>query len=303
VATMDQINFTPAFMSLGLGDSYYNYGYLVVAVNLSDLFGTGARPLMLLLGVTLPATATVGDFERFTRGARACGDKYGVPITGGDTKGGDRLYASGVALGYASRRRELFTRDGARRGDAVYLSGDIGSFNIGTHVLSNLLPVSEGERAFCEQAILMPRLPAKQSSFASTSGVARGGIDISDGLAGDLHRLCDSSNVGVTLEVDRIPIAQEARAIAKRFEFDPLAFVFNIGGDWQFLVTAPPEVEKDFHAAGLIRVGTITAPGNRSILIGNRKINLPTFSHSDFRFSSFGEEIAFGKAEWSRIGL
>src|ERR1035438_1175277 len=85
IATTDFLNANPIALELGVG-SMWDLGRLVVASNLSDLCGSGALPVALLIGVTLPHGTTVTEFKSFMRGVKFETDRHGVPVVGGDSK-------------------------------------------------------------------------------------------------------------------------------------------------------------------------------------------------------------------------
>lgn len=297
VATTDLMNHRPALVSLGLSRSYFNYGYVLAAANLSDLYGSGAKPLAMLLGLTVPTTVTTKSIEATLKGVRACCRSHGMEVVGGDTKRGDRFQGYGVALGWTTRPDWLFLRTGVQAGDELFLSGPVGNFNAATCLLSSgQCPEDLASAAY--DAVTRPTLAGKLSLFLSANGLAHGGIDISDGLALDVWRLSESSGVQITLEANLIPVGTLARAAAHIFDVDPLGFVFSTAGDWQFAFSCPPEAAEACVQAGAIRIGS-AMPGNGCLVhIGDRHVPLPRFGHSDNRGLEFADEIRLGIQQW-----
>ena len=100
---------------------------MAVASSLSDLCGSGALPVALLIGVTLPHGTTETDFKELMRGVKVEADRYGVPVVGGDSKLGKSRALLAVAIGSAQSRKELFLKNGAKPGDIIWVSGNLGS--------------------------------------------------------------------------------------------------------------------------------------------------------------------------------
>ena len=107
VTTTDFVNARPAALSLGVGE-VGDLGYLAVAASLSDLLGSGARPLGCHLGVQLAAEHGYEVYESIVSRALKCLRRYDVPLLGGDTKKGGALSVYGVGVGFAASQAELF---------------------------------------------------------------------------------------------------------------------------------------------------------------------------------------------------
>jgi len=171
----------------------------LVAVNLSDLAGKGARPLGVLLGYPL------GDAEwdaRFVAGLREVLARFDVPLLGGDTvSSGSGARTLGLtALGEAPPTGAP-ARNGARAGDTLYVTGRIGAAGLG-------LAVARGEAAGPPEALAAYRRPlprlAEGRLLAPSSHAM---MDVSDGLLIDAARMAAASGIGLTLEVHAIPLA------------------------------------------------------------------------------------------------
>ncbi|MDO8722132.1 MAG: AIR synthase related protein [Syntrophales bacterium] len=119
VVTMDFVNSHPIVMELGIG-SWDTLGRLVVAANLSDLCGTGAKPVAMLIGITMPYGSLTEQFKRIIHGIKQETQRHGIPVIGGDTKLGHSFAIVGVAMGSAGSSKNLFLRNGARPGDLLW---------------------------------------------------------------------------------------------------------------------------------------------------------------------------------------
>lgn len=290
VATTDFLNANPIALELGVGDMW-DLGRLVVASNLSDLCGSGALPIALLIGVTLPHTATVAEFKQLMRGVKFESDRHGVPVVGGDSKLGKCRALHGVAIGSAQSRRNLFLKNGAKPGDVLWVSGNLGSVAAAVWGYGRA-DLSPKWKAWARKALLIPRLPLKASQKISACALGHGGTDISDGFGADLLDMCEASSVGAIVNVAMIPTVPEVKRAARIANVSAWRFAFASGGDFQFIVTTAKSAREKMKRFGLREIGEITK-GRR---LGLRSpdgevIELPTKGHRDRRRLTFAEEI------------
>lgn len=290
VASTDYLNARPIVMELGIG-GFRTAGRLVVASNLADLCGSGAEPRGLLIAVTMPRKSTESDFREIMKGVRYEAARWNTPVLGGDTKLGRSFAILGVALGAARSERNLFLKYGARPGDILWASGELGSCNAAVLGLCDSEP-SRSWREWAIRTLTVPRLPLKQSRALSESGLGRGGTDVSDGLGADLLQLCLASGVGVVVEAEKIRVNSRARTLAKSRSLPPWALAFGTGGDFQFIVTTSARSKRRISAMGFREIGKITnCRGTYLRTPDGRRRSLPTGGHRDVRNMSFVEEI------------
>jgi thiamine-monophosphate kinase len=223
-------------------------GAKAVAVNISDLAATGARPLWLLVTVAAPEDSPLPEV---LVGIERASDRYGAVVVGGDTTRGASLTVSVTAVG--ALEHEPLRRSGARPGDWLLVTGPLGGSARGLRLLR------EGVRgdARCD-AYLAPTARPAEGRLAARLG-AHAAIDVSDGFALDLTRLADASGVGFALE--QVPVAADAT----------LEEALGGGEDFELILAAPdPDVlQRGFASEGLsppIPVGRVLAdPGRREL--------------------------------------
>jgi len=235
----------------------------LLRVNLSDLAAKGARPLVYLLAIMLPASIDFGWLARFTEGLRADQQAFGLHLAGGDTDATPGpLTLAATLLGAVPAGRRML-REGARAGDGVFVSGTIGDGALG-------LKAIRGELAGLAPAQLAAlahryRLPEPRLALgARLRGLAHATMDISDGLVGDLEHICEASRVGAIVEAVRVPLSEAARAALAR---NPALIESVLGGgdDYELLFAAPISAEGALGALGreigvpIARVGRIVA--------------------------------------------
>lgn len=290
IVTMDFVNSHPIFMELGIG-SWDTLGRLVVAANLSDLCGTGAKPVAMLIGITMPYDSRTEQFKRIMRGIRKETQRYGIPVIGGDTKLGSSLAIVGVAIGKASSRKNIFLKNGAKPGDFVWASGCLGS--CAAAVVGLKEEVNDQKwRSWAKHVLSVPSIPIEMSAALSDLRLGHGGTDISDGLGVSIHNMCDQSDTGAVIYADQIPVATPVLRIAKEKGIAPWAFSFTSGGDFQFLATTSPRAEAKLRELGFHLIGHITKSRTRSIhLADHGERALPSIGHRDSYKETFYEEI------------
>jgi thiamine-monophosphate kinase len=138
--------------------------------NLSDLAAMGGRPRAAVLALTLDARTSLAWLEAFYRGLADCARRYEVAIVGGDIAQSDHIVAASLTLLGEATGPRIVTRIGARRGDSLYVTGELGnSFRSGHH------------------HTFIPRLA--EGAWLARQTAVRSMMDVSDGLAKDLHAL------------------------------------------------------------------------------------------------------------------
>ena len=232
-------------------------GHRCLAVNLSDLAAMGARPLWCTLALALPQ-ADAAWLEAFAAGFAALAERAGIVLIGGDTVRGP-LAATVTVLGNV-RPGKFVRRDGARVGDAVYVTGWPGEAVAGRALLGRGAPLSAGPaeslwRRFCFPE---PRLAAGRALV----GLASAMIDCSDGLHDDLGKLVLASGVGARLDAGALPISSALHDFADERAAE---MALTGGDDYELLFTLPPERSADLArleaqwGLPLTRLGEITS--------------------------------------------
>lgn len=220
-------------------------GHKALAVNLSDLAAMGADPAWITLALTLPRVDEAW-LEAFARGLFGLAGRYGVELVGGDTTRGP-LSITVQAMGWVPRGLAL-RRAGAGPGDAVYVSGPVGSAGLG-------LKIRLGQTTLVDpEAIHRLECPYPCVELGrALRGLASACIDVSDGLAADLGHILDQSGVGAELDVERLPLSDGVRRyIAATGDW---RLPLTAGDDYELCFTVPPghqdELERRLSAAGL----------------------------------------------------
>lgn len=238
-------------------------GHKALAVNLSDLAAMGATPRWALLSLALPA-ADEAWLAGLSQGFHALAERFDVDLVGGDTTRGP-LNLSVTILGEVPAGHAL-RRDGARVGDDVWVSGELGGAALGLRHLLGEVALNEAEAAACLARLHVPE-PRVALGFA-LGGVASSAIDVSDGLVADLGHILERSRVGAEIELAAVPADA---ALAARLDAAALNCLLAGGDDYELCFTAAPDRRGAIQAAGattgvpVSRIGRIVAVPGLSI--------------------------------------
>jgi thiamine-monophosphate kinase len=221
----------------------------LLAANLSDLAAKGARPVGVLLGFMLGDDAWD---RRFAEGLQAALERFSVPLLGGDTVGnrGDKRAIGMTAIGTATHRPAP-ARSGAKPGDAVYVTGTLGNALAGYELV---------EAGFGEGLLIdaynrpLPRLAEGQALAPYVHAM----MDISDGLLLDAERMALASKLGISIELQAVPLSE--KYIALRGDgLESRMQAASWGDDYELLFAAPAEIDLPVSATAVGRV--VEEPG------------------------------------------
>ncbi len=228
-------------------------GHKLLAVNLSDLAAMGAEPFAVTLALTLPKVDE-NWLQAFSQGFIGLARRHRVDLIGGDTTAGP-LTLTVQAMGVVPQGRALL-RSGAKAGDLIYVSGQLGNAGLG-------LKIKQGYICDCPEPALMcfnkpqPRIAQGLAirDFASAC------IDISDGLAADLSHILQKSAVGACLEWHSLPLSPQVLDYLNKSGDRQMPL--TAGDDYELCFTVPAGFQKQV-PAGCHCIGVIEAqPGLR----------------------------------------
>lgn len=214
-------------------------GDLGVSHAVSDVVVAGGVPRAVTVALLLPADSTIGFVRGVMKGAELAAERYGASIVGGDTKQNPKFAIVVTVVGTAPRDKRV-GRGGAQAGDLLVVTGYLGSMLLGMMVFDKSLPIGDRARRIVESALVNQRPPFRLGRAVADAGIARAGIDISDGLPGAIHALCDASSVGALVDERRIPLHPDLTDLIAASALSPLQ-LSSAGGDWQYLYSVPPD--------------------------------------------------------------
>ena len=220
-------------------------GAKAVTVNVSDVAAMGASPRYAIAAVAVPEDVEAAWVIELTGGMREACAEYALALVGGDTNRADLIVLSVAVVGEVAPGRAV-TRSGARAGDRIVVTGSLGSA-AGGLAISRASP-EEAAAALSEpwgrelsEALARPVARVGESRILARGG-ATAMMDLSDGLAIDLSRLCRASGVGARVELEKVPVADALERGAVALGVDALALALSGGEDYELVATMPREV-------------------------------------------------------------
>jgi len=196
-------------------------GWKAMACNLSDIAAMGGIPQYALVSLACPARTKVAQIDAIYAGMKELAERFEVAIVGGDTVESPRALVVTVNLVGKVEKNRYVSRNGARAGDLLCVTGTLGGSLLGKH-LAFIPRVAEGR-------------------FLATNFSPTAMIDISDGLASDLMKMMQASQATAEVFAEDIPVSEAAVRLAKRKGLSPIEMALYDGEDFELLFTLPRE--------------------------------------------------------------
>ena len=243
-------------------------GYKAISVNVSDVAAMNAKPLYATVSLGIPRNMSVEMIDALYDGMSSACKQYGMELVGGDTTTAHALYLSITVVGEVSEHHVTFRR-GANVGDYICLSGDVGGSFAGLKILldqrqalQDLGDAYEPDLDAHQYVIgrqLRPTARLDVVDMLSIIGVKPTSmIDVSDGVASEIHHICKRSEVGATIRVPEIPFHAETQAVAVQNMDEIDAYALFGGEDYELLFTVDPsDLDKMRELEGVAVIGTI----------------------------------------------
>jgi len=226
-------------------------GYKAVVVNLSDIYAMNAFPKQITVSLALSNRYSVEALEEIYAGIKQACKFYKVDLIGGDTTSSPKgLVISVTAIGQQERNKIVY-RDGAKLGDLLCITGNLGAAYLGLQLLEREKQVylaNPGVKPDLEdQNYLIGRQLKPEArydmieTFAKAELIPTSMIDVSDGLASEVFHLCKQSELGALVEESGVPIHPDAEMQAINFSMDPITCALSGGEDYELLFTVDPK--------------------------------------------------------------
>lgn len=263
-------------------------GHKALATALSDLAAMGAEPGEAYVAIGSPAATAEEELLAIGGGLAALAAATGTTLAGGDLTRAPALTLAVTVVGHASRPEDFVTRAGARPGDALVLTGELGGAAAGLLLLDDpsqcllsprgLQKAGGAEAGGLEEGVAdalrarqlepTPRLDAGRA-LAAAGATAM--IDLSDGLGGDAGHLATASGVRLELDAAAIPVQVGVAAVAAAVDRDPLELAISAGEDYELLAALAPERVAEATAA-LSKMGLALTMIGRALTGGGVEI-------------------------------
>ncbi|HWE72617.1 MAG TPA: thiamine-phosphate kinase, partial [Stellaceae bacterium] len=261
----------------------------VLRMNLSDLAAKGARPVGFLISVSLAANVDDAWIAGFAAGLGDDAKSYSCPLLGGDTDRTPGPTAVSVSAFGAVPNGAMVRRSTAKAGDSVVVTGTIGDSALGVRLrqdanLAQRWRLTGAMQTHLEQRYLLPQ--PRNALAEAVLQHAGSAMDVSDGLAGDIAKLCRASGAAAEIDVARVPFSEAARS-ALAAEPALIETVLSGGDDYEIVLTLKPDKLTAFLAAAkkagvaATEIGRIAAGQGASFIRDGKPLTFtrPSYSH------------------------
>jgi len=262
-------------------------GYKAIVVNISDIYAMNAVPKQVLVGIGLSNRFSIEAISEFYGGIYLACKKFGVDMVGGDTSNSKKGFIISITIIGEVRPGKFVKRNTANKGDFICVSGDLGGAYLGLQLLERekiiyvenpgVQPDLESESYIIKRQLMPEARRDVIEMLDSINVIPTSMIDISDGLSSEILHICKASQLGCLVYEDKVPIHNDTRRAAKRFNLDPLTCALNGGEDYELLFTIN---QSDYNAvfnSGLVSIiGNMTSREERvkMILISGDEVSL-----------------------------
>ncbi len=244
-------------------------GYKAVIVNLSDIYAMNGVPTQITVSIAISNRFSVEALEELYAGIHLACEMYNVDLVGGDTTSSNKgLIISITAIGRGDKGRISY-RSGARPGDAICVTGNLGSAYLGLQILERekqiylehpeLQPELE-DHDYLIGRLLKPEARRDAIAYFEEKGIRPTSmIDISDGLSSEAIHICRQSGVGMIIEEGKVPMHPDMEKLAIEFKMNPITCALHGGEDYELMFTvAESDIEdvrymNDVYIVGEVR--------------------------------------------------
>lgn len=243
-------------------------GYKAVVVNLSDVYAMNAKPKQITVSIALSGKFSFEAVKLLYEGIEKACENYNVDLVGGDTTSSvTGLAISITAIGEVEQGKSVY-RKGAKPGDYICVSGDLGAAYAGLQVLKRekevymVNPNSQPDMSAYDYVLERQLKPeARKDIFEELNKaqiIPTSMIDVSDGLSSEILHICKQSGCGAKIEDAKIPIDTQTMNVAEELNLDSSLFAMNGGEDYELLFTVDKnDIDKLNEIPGISIIGEI----------------------------------------------
>jgi thiamine-monophosphate kinase len=284
---VQSVHFDPSYTSMR------HLGQKAAAVNLSDIAAMSALPTAAFVSLGIHSNLSVEMVEEFYDALTSEFGRFGCAVAGGDTSASPVGFIVNVAVAGEVEPDRLPMRSGAKAGDIVCVTGDLGRAHAGLKVLQrektryveagqppDFIPDFEGYDTALQRH-LMPDARIQLSREITDKIRVHSMIDVSDGLVSDMLHICRASGVSASLDEEFIPLDPITRRTAQEFKEDPLTYALYGGEDYELLFTiAENDFQKLYSLEGFVRAIGRISEGEPGVSV--RRMDGTSESYKDF---------------------
>lgn len=242
---IEGVHFDLAYMPLK------HLGYKAVVVNVSDIYAMNAKATQITVSVAVSNRFPLEALEELYEGITLAAKQYDIDVVGGDTTSSQKgLIISITALGEADVQ-DIVYRNGAKQGDLLVVSGDLGAAYMGLQVLERekqVFQVNPNNQPDLDNYTYLIERQLKPEARKDVAEILKAldikptaMIDISDGLSSEVMHLCKQSNVGCNVYEDKLPMDPQFINVCEEFNIDSTTIALNGGEDYELLFTIKME--------------------------------------------------------------
>lgn len=253
-------------------------GYKAAVVNISDIAAMNGIPKQMTVSIAVSNRFSLEAIEELYRGISMACDKYNIDLVGGDTSSSVSGLLISITITGEAAREEIVYRNGAKEGDLLCVTGDLGGAYAGLLILErekqvykanpNMQPELTGYEYVIARQLKPEARTDLRNIFKEIGVLPTSMIDISDGLASETLHLCHQSNTGCRIYEEKIPMDEETRRLAMEFNIIPTVCALSGGEDYELLFTIPQtDYDKILNIPDITVIGHITPSGDRQNLI------------------------------------
>lgn len=276
---VENVHFSLKYMS------WQELGWKCIAVNLSDIAAMGGFPRYSLVSIGFPPETEVENILDLYCGMFAIAGKFGLAIVGGDTVSSPSLFISVTVLGSAGeKKRGMLRRGAAQPGDLIGVTNTLGGSAGGLEMLTKNLKFKPKLAKQLKQAHILPNPRVQEGQLLLAKGV-RCGMDISDGLSGDMGHICAESKCGANIYIELVPVNAAAKEC---FGGRAQEMALTGGEDYELLFTAPPMIMEKVQKTAefpVTVIGEVTAENAGKVTLTD----------------SSGKQISLKKSGWDHF--
>lgn len=244
-------------------------GYKSVVVNLSDIYAMNAIPTQITVSIAISNKYSLEALQEFYDGIYTACKLYKVDLIGGDTTSSPKGMAISItAIGQAKKDKIVY-RNGAKKGDILCVTGDLGASYLGLQILERekqvylahpgVQPELEKSQYLIERQLKPEAQMGAILYFEKEGVIPTSMIDVSDGLASELMHICKQSGTGAFIEEGKVPIHPDTERTALEFKLDPITCALHGGEDYELLFTIDEkDLEKIRYMPEVFIIGEIT---------------------------------------------
>jgi thiamine-monophosphate kinase len=215
-------------------------GYKSLAVNLSDIAAMGATPIGSFLSIAIPKEIEVEFLDAFMLGYREISAKYATPLLGGDTTKSAKDLAINVCVIGKCKKGTARRRSMAQIGDIIYVTGNLGDSAAGLQLILNAADKST-DAQYLIDTHHQPEPRINEGQFLATQHAVHAMMDISDGIASDLHHILKASGKSAEINLDFLPHSDAFTKIVDKYNWNAHELAVAGGEDYELLFTADKE--------------------------------------------------------------